>query len=71
MADVMSRYHGGDKGDELPRYRPTVPGDCESSLPFKRRQHSKSLTAYQLFNKLGGPIPIQFDMEVLTFYVVG
>ena len=46
-------------------------GDYESAPPPKRRQHSTSLTIYQLFNKLGGPILIQFDLEGLTFYVIG
>ena len=71
MVGVMFRHHGGDVDDELPRHPPIVPGDCESAPPPKRRQHSKSLIVYQLFNKLGGPIPIQFDLEGLTFYVVG
>ena len=71
MTDVMSRHHGGDVGDERSRYPPIVPGDCESAPPPKRRQPSKSLTVYQFFNKLGNPILIQFDLEGLTFYVVG
>ena len=58
MADVLPSYHGGDVGDELPRHPPTVPGDCESALPSKRRHHSKLLTVYQLVNKLGGHITI-------------
>ena len=71
MVDVLSRHHGGDEGDEPPRHLPTVLGDCESTPPPKRRQHSKSLTIYQLVNKLGTCIPIQFDLEGDTFYVVG
>ena len=35
MIEVMSMYHGGDRGDELPRRPPTVPGDCESAPPLK------------------------------------
>ena len=66
----MSRHHGGDGGDELLRHPLTIQGDCESAPPPKRRQHSKSLTAFQLFNKLGDCIPIQFDLEGLIFYVV-
>ena len=46
MADVMSRHHRGDWGDEQPRHPPTLPGDYESALPHKRRQHSKSLIVY-------------------------
>ena len=46
MADVLSRHHGGDVGDEPPRHPTTIPGDCESVPPPKRRQHSKSLTVY-------------------------
>ena len=71
MADVMSRYHGGDEGDEPPRHPPTVLSDCEFALPPKRRQHSKSLTVHQLFNKLRDLIPILFDLEGFTFYIVG
>ena len=71
MADVLPRHHGGDRGDEPPRHPPSVLGDYESAPPPKRRQHSKSLTVYQLFNKLGGPIPIHFDLEGDIFYVVG
>ena len=71
MADVMSRHHGGDGGDESPRHPPTVRGECASTSPSKRRQHSKSLIVYQLFNKPRGRIPIQFDLEDLTFYIVG
>ena len=33
--------------------------------------HTKSLTVYQLFNKLGGRIPIQFNLKGLTLYPVG
>ena len=58
MIDVMFRLDRGDMGDEPPKYPPTVPDDCESVPSPKRRQHSKSLTIYQLFNKLGDPIPI-------------
>ena len=71
MANVLSRHHGRDEGDELPRHPPIVPGDCESASPPKRRQHYKSLSVYQLVNKLGGCILIQFDLEGNTFYVVG
>ena len=71
MADVLSRHHRGDEGDKPPRHPPTVPGDCESAPPPKRSQYSKSLIVYQLANKLGGYIPIQFDLEGNTFYVVG
>ena len=70
MADVLPRHHGGDGGDEPPRHPLIVLSDCQF-LPPKRRQHSKSLTALQLYTKLGGPIPIQFDLEGETFYVVG
>ena len=58
MSDVISRHYGGNGGHVPPRQPPTVPGDCESASPPKRRQHSKSLIVYQLFNKLGGLIPI-------------
>ena len=59
MADVMPSHHGGDKGDEPPRHPPCiVPGDCKSAPPPKRRQHYKSLTMFQLYDKLRGPIPI-------------
>ena len=58
MTDVLPRHHGGDENDEPPRHPSTVPGNCEFAPPPKRRQHSKSLTVYQLFNKLGGFIPI-------------
>ena len=71
MTDVISRHHGGDEGDEPPRHPPSVPSNCESTPPPKRRQHSKSLTIYQLVNKLGSYIPIQFDLEGNTFYAVG
>ena len=37
MADLMSRRHGGDGGDEPPRHPPTIPGDYESATPPKRR----------------------------------
>ena len=70
MSDVLPRHHGGDGGDESPRNPPIVPDDCESAPPPKRRQHSKSLTVYQLINKLGGCIPIQFDLERDTFYAI-
>ena len=46
IVDVMSRHHGEDGGDEPPKHPPTIPGDCESALPPKRRQYSKSLTVY-------------------------
>ena len=72
MTDVyMPTYHGGDEGDELSRHPPSVPVDCESARPLKRRQHSKSLIVFHLYNKLGGLIPIQFDLEGETFYVIG
>ena len=71
MADVMSRHHRGDGGDEQPRHPSTVPSNCESAQPPKMRQNSKSLTVYQPFNKLGGPIPIQLDLESLKFYSIG
>ena len=71
MIDIMLRHHGGDKGDELPRHPPTVSAECESALPPKRRQHYKSLTVFRLYNKLQGSIPIQFNLEGETFYVVG
>ena len=63
MANVMPRNHEGDRSHEPPRHPPTIPADCESAPPPKRRQHSKSLIVFQLYNKLGGPIPIQFDLE--------
>ena len=63
MADVMPRHHRGDGGDEPYRYPPTIPIGCEFAPPPKRRQHLKSLMVFQLYNKLGGPIPIQFDLE--------
>ena len=58
IAEIMSRYIGGDGADELPRHPPIIPSDCESASPLKMRQHSKSLTIYQLFNKLGGLTPL-------------
>ena len=68
----MPSHHGGDWGDELPKHPPnTVPIDCESIPPPKRRQHYKSLTVFQRYNKLQGHIPIQFDLEGETFYAVG
>ena len=70
MADVMPTHHGGDGGDELPRHPLIVLSDYQFPPP-KRSQHSKSLTTFQLYTKLGGPIPIQFDLEGKTFYVVG
>ena len=70
MTDVMSRNHGGDGGDEPPRHPPTVPSYCESTPPPKRRQHSKSLVVYLLFNKLGGHILIQFDLEGFHFMLL-
>ena len=40
MTDVMPSHHGGDKSDEPSRHPPnTVPADCESASPLKRRQH--------------------------------
>ena len=63
MVDIMSRHMEEmevmSRLDILPLYRATV------SL-----QHSKSLTVYQLFNKLGGPIPIQFDLEASHFMLL-
>ena len=53
------------------RHPPTVLGDCESASPLKRRKHSKSLMVFQLYTKLGGPIPIQFDLKGETFYTIG
>ena len=51
MADVVSMHHGGDVRDELPRHPPTILGDCDQfATSIKRRQHSKSLTVYQLVN---------------------
>ena len=45
MTDVMPSHHGGNRGDEPPRHSPsTVPADCQSTPPPKRRQHYKSLT---------------------------
>ena len=59
MTDVMPSHHGGDRGDEPPRYPPkTVLADCESAPPPKMRQDYKSLTIFQLYNKLQGLIPI-------------
>ena len=66
----MSKHHGGDGGDKPPRHPLTIPDDYESASPPKRRQHYKSLTIYELFNKLGAPIPIQFDLEGLTFMLL-
>ena len=64
MADVMPSPHGGYEGDEPPRHPPsTVVADCEYAPPLKRRQHYKSLTVFQLYNKLRGLIPFQFDLE--------
>ena len=72
MADVMPSHHGSDGGDELPRHpSSTVLANCQFALPPKRRQHYKSLTVFQLYNKLQGPIPVQFDLEGETFYAVG
>ena len=72
MADVMPSHHGEDGGDEPPRHPPSiVPANCESAPLPKRRQHYKSLMVFQLYNKLQGPIPIQFDLEGETFYAVG
>ena len=68
----MPSHHGRDRGDEPPRHPPsTVLTDWESALPPKMRQHYKSLTIFQLYNKLQGPIPVQFDLEGETFYAVG
>ena len=68
----MPSHHGGDGGHEPPRHPPnTGLADCESAPPPKRRQHCKSLTVFQLYSKLQGPIPIQFDLEEETFYAVG
>ena len=53
MTEVMPSHHGGDGGDEPPRHLPsTVPADCQSTPPPKRRQHYKSLTIFQLYEKL-------------------
>ena len=53
MAEVMPSHHKGDRGDEPPRHPPsTVPTDCQFAPPPKRRQHYKSLTVFQLYNKL-------------------
>ena len=71
MTDVLFRHHVRDRGDEPPMHYPTMSGDCESIPHPKRRQHSKSLIVYYLINKLGGHIPIHFDLEGNTFYVVG
>ena len=46
MANVMPSHHGGYEGDEPPRYPPTIPGNCQSAPPLKRRKHSKSLTVF-------------------------
>ena len=72
MADVMSSHHGGDGDEELPRPpSSTVPADYQSAPPLKMRQHYKSLTVFQLYDKLRSPIPVQFDLEGNTFYAVG
>ena len=72
MANIMPSHHGGVGGDEPPKHPPNiVPADCQFTLPPKRRQHYKSLTIFQSYNKLQGPIPVQFDLEGETFYVVG
>ena len=71
MVDVLPRHHGEDEGNESPRHPPIILDDWESAPPLKRKKHSKSLAVYQLFNKLEGHIPIQFDLEGDTFYVVG
>ena len=69
MADALSKHHGGDGGKVSPKRPTIVYGDCESTTPPKKSQHSKSLIVYQLFNKIGKVIPIQFDFEGQTFYV--
>ena len=72
MADVIPSHHGGDGGDELPRHpHSIVLTDCESAPPPKRRQYYKSFMVYQLYNKLGRLIPIQFNLDGETFYAVG
>ena len=64
MVDVILNHHKEDRSDELPRHPPIiVPADCESAPPPKRRQQYKSLTVLHLYNKLGGTISIQFDLE--------
>ena len=68
----MPSHHGGDGSNEPPRYPPSIiPTGCESAPPSKMRQHYKSLTVYQFYNKLRHPIPIQFDLDGETFYIVG
>ena len=68
----MPSHHGGDGGDEPPSHPPsTVPAYSESAPSSKRSQHYKSLTIFQLHNKLQGPILIQFNLEGETFYTVG
>ena len=52
MADVMPTHYRENEGDEPPKHPPTLPTDCESAPPPKRRQHSKSLIVFQLYNKL-------------------
>ena len=72
MANVMPSHHGGDGVDEPPRHPPsTDPADYEFAPPPKRRQHYKSLTVFQLYNKLQSLFPIRFNLEGKTFYAVG
>ena len=37
MIDVLSRHHGGDRGDEPPRHPSTIPANCESAPSSKKR----------------------------------
>ena len=59
MADVMPSHHGRNGGNKPPRHPPsTFPVDCEFASPPKRKQHYKSLTVFQLYDRLRGFIPI-------------
>ena len=50
MIDLMRRHHGRDEGEKPIIRLATVPSNCKSTPSPKRRQHSKSLIIYQLFN---------------------
>ncbi|XP_062106358.1 uncharacterized protein LOC133817775 [Humulus lupulus] len=66
----MAQSHEGDGGCDPPCKRSHLEADCERAPPRKRGRN-KGLSTKQLREKLGHPIPLEWDVQGGTYKEIG